>query len=503
MPQDRAPTDIPGLDEILGGGLLRQRTYLIVGSSGTGKTILSLQWLLAGERRGEKGLYITLAEPGTDLQRDVSDFGWRVDDTTLLDLTHESEPPGLDWNEYSIFAPSAVERVPMWRQIYDAVETHRPQRLVIDSATQLRYLSTDEYQFRKNILRLVGHLSRSGCTSFLLFEPTELERETSVALAADGVLRLKNEISPTRIIGLRGVQVDKLRGSDFMSGLHPMRISGEGIHIWPHRIETAGDEAPGDELITSGILELDELLGGGLESGTATILSGPTGVGKSTLGVQFLTHAATHGKRAVLFTFEEAVGSVLVRSRAMGIPLDAPLREGTLKIRRMNAMEQYPDEFLSLVREAVEQDGCTVVMIDSLRGYHLAMQEYGSPQAHMHNLVTYLDRQGVTSLLVSEVEDIVGSLAATNLGVSYLIDNLIVLRYAEFRGQVNKVISCLKKRIGGFQPELRELKISAKGIEVGKKLENLRGILTGMPAMADEGWHPGAGSPSLTPPATD
>jgi circadian clock protein KaiC len=486
MTQERAPTDIPGLDEILGGGLLPQRTYLIVGSSGTGKTILSLQWLLAGERRGEKGLYITLAEPGADLQRDVADFGWNVQDTTLVDLTLESEPAGLDWSEYSVFTPSDVERVPMWRQIYDAVETHRPQRLVIDSATQLRYLSTDEYQFRKNILRLVGHLCRCGCTTFLLFEPTELERETSVALAADGVVRLRNEISPTRIIGLRSVQMDKLRGSDFISGLHPMRITPAGIRIWPHRIEVAGDAAPGETLVPSGIKALDELLGGGLESGTSTILSGPTGVGKSTLGVQFLTHAAVQGKRAVLFTFEEAVGAVLVRSRALGIPIDAPLAAGTLKIRRINAMEQFPDEFLALVREAVEQDGCTIVMIDSLRGYHLAMQEYGSTQAHMHNLVTYLDRQGVTSILVSEVEDIVGSLAATNLGVSYLIDNLIVLRYAEFRGQVNKVISCLKKRIGGFQPELRELRITSAGIEVGRKLENLRGILTGMPAMAED-----------------
>lgn len=425
-PEDRVPTDVPGLDEILYGGLLPQRTYLIVGSSGTGKTILSLQWLLAGARRGEKCLYITLAEPGTELHRDVAGFGWSLDEITLLDLTYESEPPGLDWSEYRVFAPDDVERVPMWRQIYEAVATHRPQRVVIDSATQLRYLSTDEYQFRKNILRLVAHLCQSGCTSFFLFEPTELERENSMALAADGVLRLRNEISPARVIGLRAIQVDKLRGSDLLSGLHPLRITHEGIRIWPHRIEGGGDYAPGGEMVSSGLQELDELLGGGIESGTATILSGPTGVGKSTLGVQFLAQAAINGKRSVLFSFEESAGSVLTRSRALGIPIDAAMEAGALKIERINALDLYPDEFLARVRHAVEEEGCEVLTIDSLRGYQLAMQEYGSSEAHMHNLATYLNRQRVTSILISEVEQIVGSLAATNLGVSYLIDNLIV-----------------------------------------------------------------------------
>lgn len=484
MAEQRVPAGIPGVDEILQGGLLPRRSYLLVGGAGSGKTVFSVQWLLEGHRRGERVLYITLTEPSGDIQRNMATFGWQMEGIEWLDLTPTSDADE-NGEEYQVFSPSEVEQVAVWQAIYQAVQEKRPQRLVIDSVTQLRYLSTDEYQFRKKVLGLVGFLNKSGCTSLLTFETSELERESSVGLAVDGLIWLRAEVSPSRVIGLRSIQVEKFRGSNFISGLHPMRITDGGIRVFPHRIEPIGGSHRTVELLPSGIPQLDELLGGGLESGTTTIISGPSGVGKTTLGVAFLTSAIARGKRAVLFTFEEAVESLVIRSRGIGMPLDTVLEAGTLKVVRLNPMEQYPDEFLGKVREAVEHEGFELVMIDSLRGYQLEMEQFGTPLDHVRNLVHYLNRHGVTSFLINEVEFITGSLRTTELAVSHLADNIILLRYAEYAGQVIKVIACLKKRLGNFQSDLRQLRITAQGIRVDEKLENLRGILTGVPEYSD------------------
>lgn len=475
------PTGIPGLDEVVHGGLIRQNSYLIVGGPGTGKTILSFQWLLAGKEQGERALYITLAEPGGKIERNVRSFGWQLDGIEMVDLTPtiaEAKSPDA---EYHVFHPSEVERTPVWQGIYDVVAKYKPVRLVIDSITQLRYLSTDEYQFRKQMLTLVSFLDGCGCTSFLVFEPTELEKETSVALAVDGIIRLHRDISPGRVIGLRSIEVEKLRGSDFMSGLHQLRIGAQGVSIFPHRIETPSEAKPGAKKLGSGSARLDELLGGGIESGTTTIITGPAGAGKSTLGVKFLTQSVEAGDRAVLYAFEESVQSIVTRCEGVGIQVRRLLDDGTLRIVRVNPMELYPDEFLGLIRQSVEKEGCRVVMIDSLRGYELAMEEFGTMIANVSNMVIYLNSKAVTTLLINEVENITGDLRATEFAVSYVADNIILLRHAEYGGQVIKIIGCLKKRLGTFQPELRQFYITSDGIEVSEKLERMRGILTGVP----------------------
>lgn len=479
---ERMPTGIPGLDEAVHGGLITQNSYLIVGGPGTGKTILSFQWLLEGVRRGESALYITLAEPGGKIERNVRSFGWRLEGVEMVDLTPRAATSGGPEAEYQVFHPSEVERTPVWQGIYDAVEKHKPARLVIDSITQLRYLSTDEYQFRKQMLALVAFLDACGCTSFLVFEPTEMERETSVALAVDGIIRLHREVSPNRIIGLRSIEVQKLRGSDFMSGLHQMRIGAQGVSIYPHRIEKPGEAKPGEKMLSTGIPNLDDLLGGGLESGTTTIVTGPAGAGKSTLGMKFLSRSVAAGDPAVLYAFEESAQSIVKRCEGIGMPVQELVDAGTLSIVRVNPMELYPDEFLGMVRGAVEREGRRVVMVDSLRGYELAMEEFGTMVANISNLVTYLNGRGVTTLLINEVENITGDLKATEFAVSYVADNIILMRYAEYNSRVIKIIACLKKRLGTFEPELRELHITSGGIEVSEKLENLRGILTGIPA---------------------
>lgn len=478
----RMSTGVPGCDEILGGGVVSGRSYLIGGAAGSGKTVFSIQWLRTAHLNGKKCMYITLSEPSIQIARNVVGFNWNTDEINIVDLSPAQEALNHHFGEYQVFPPSEVENIPVWQSIYAAIEKNSPDCVVIDSVTQLRYLATDEYQFRKNVLGLVSYLNRANITSFLLYEPRELEHDVSVALAVDGVIRLRSGVSPELAIGLRSFQVEKLRTSDFMSGYHPMRIDSSGITVFPHRIERTGSSVPGTEMMSSGIPRLDDLLGGGLESGTTTLLTGPTGTGKSTLGTQFLAHHARHSP-SILFTFEEPEAFIAGRSRSIGASVDDVLASGALKIVRVNPLEQYPDEFLAVVRQAVETDGRRMVMIDSLRGYQFAMEEFGKSQAHIHNLVTYLSRQGVTTLLINEVEHITStSLKATDLGVSHLADNIILMRYAEHAGQVIKVVCCLKKRIGNFEAELRQIEVGKSGIHISEKLHNLHGILSGMPA---------------------
>lgn len=481
----RCPVGIPGVDEILKGGLLEGRSYLLAGSAGTGKTIFSLQWLIHERNRGRKTLFITLAEPRGDVSDNIQGFGWNLEGVAVADLTPARLGQGSWDEEYHIFPPEEVESLPYWRKVCEAIEQHRPECMVLDSLTQLRFVSPDDFQFRQKIMLLVALLSQRQCTGLLLYEPLEMVKDSSVALAVDGIFRLRKEISQARVVGLRDFQVEKMRGSDFLYGMHPLKIDGNGVHVFPHFIEKTGNLTnPGETLVRSGLSELDQMLGGGIENGTTTLITGPSGVGKSTLSSVFIRNSVIERKeRGVYYSFEESRNSLVARCKGLGIPIDDLLENGSLKFLRINPMELYPDQFLHQVRHDVEGEGRTHVVVDSIRGYQLAMEEFGKPVAHLHNLTTYLNRHGVTTYLTIESETITGSMRASELVMSHLADNILVMRYADYAGQVIKVMGCLKKRIGHFSPELRELvlKPAPEVIRVGPVLSGLRGILAGIP----------------------
>ncbi len=476
---ERVPTGISGLDLILNGGYFRNSSYLVMGDVGTGKTIFSIQWLLDGIKKGEKCLYITLAEGVEQLLNNISPFGWDLEALKIKDFS--PQPSELNHlGDYEIFFPSEVEEEPFWQQLYRTIEAEKPDRLVLDSVTVFHDLSANEYSFRRRLIAFIKYLYQHRCTTIFLADAQEIKALVSISMAVDGVIKLHLRLSKARFITSRTIEILKFRGSDFLSGEHPFRITSSGIKIFPHIIEHPRHNFKDQKIYSSGVQELDEMLGGGIEGGTVTLITGPSGIGKSTLAAQFVTQIVSQGVPSVYYLFEEYLEMMFTRGQKVGIPLREAMKKG-LQVERINPLELLPDEFLEMVRQKVNQEGVRCVVLDSIRGYMLAMEEFGNLRAHFYNLVAFLTSKGVTTFAVNEIENVIGPLKISEIGISNLADNVILMRYAEYEGKIIKVINCLKKRLGACQPELREFEITDKGLKVGPPLDYMKGVLSGIP----------------------
>lgn len=479
---DRISTGIPGIDEILCGGLLPASAYLLVGGPGTGKTVLSLRFLMEGARRSEKCLLISFGESERRVRRDAASFGWSLDGIHFEDFSGIGSgrvPAG----EYKVFRLSDVEGEPVWGRLRETIAKYEPARLVIDSVSFLKFLSADEFQYRRQLQSLLAQLSGQGCVCILLVSPLELEKDATLAFAVDGVVRLERILSENRLVEIRTLEVEKFRGSSYLGGRHAMRISESGISLWPHRTEPIAGAGTPTGLITSGIEGVDELMGGGLPTGSSTLIAGPAGAGKTTLGVQLLASAAASGLKGALYSFEESIESIIRRCRGLSIPLEEHIRENRILMRQVNPMEVYPDEFAETVRRDIEQQRCDVILLDSLRGYEMALETFGNAVANVQNLIQLVRRLGRSLIVISEQELVTGNLQISRAGVSYVSDNVLLLRLAEYRGEVIRLIVCLKKRGGAHQTAIRELKFSNEGISVGRTFKELSGLLTGVPVL--------------------
>ncbi|MCX7854787.1 MAG: AAA family ATPase [Anaerolineae bacterium] len=478
MHPQRISTGVPGLDEILHGGLIPGRAYLIRGGPGTGKTTLGLHFLSAGATLGEKTLCITLTEPAGQIRQNAERRGIDISQVEFLDLT-----PTPDFfvqvETYDIFSPAEVERGPITQQITEAVKSICPARVLVDSMTQFRYLATDPFQYRKQVLSFVRFLTESGATVLFTSESSPEAPDADLQFLADGIIELQREGDQ------RSLSVLKFRGSSFRQGRHSMRLDEEGMKVFPRLTPEVYRREFIPEPIPSGVPELDELLHGGLERGTTTLITGASGLGKTTLGLQFMKEAAGRGERSVVYLFEESVETLLTRCQSVNIPAGVMVERGTLNIVRVEPLQYTPDEFARLVRQEVEEKGTRIVMIDSVAGYRLSIRGEDLT-AHLHALCKYLTNMGATVLLTVEVEQIVGDVTATGLGISYLADNILFLRYLEINGELRKAIGVLKKRLSDFEKTLREIEITRYGIKVGKPLTHLRGILTGTPEFVRE-----------------
>jgi circadian clock protein KaiC len=485
----RCPTGITGLDEVLHGGLVPRRAYLVRGGPGTGKTTLGLHFLRAGIALGESALLITLESNETQLRTDAATQGLDLESVDVLDLS-----PTRDFfaqnQSYDIFSAADVERDPTTQKIVEFIESRKPTRVFVDAITTLRYLAPDAFQFRKQALSFLRFLVEHGATVLMSSEPTSSVPDDDLRFMSDGIIELDTSKAHGGL--RRSLSVAKLRGSDFAGGHHAVRLTDAGMSVYPRLVPASHEREFEVELVPSGVATLDEMLGGGIERGTITILSGPSGVGKTTLGMQFMKEAATRGERSVVYAFEEQLTTLLHRCEAIGIPVREMIKGGNLAVVPVEPLRFSPAEFALLVRREVEDFGARIVMIDGIAGYRLTLAG-DDLVMQLHALGRYLKNMGVTVIFINEVESITGEFRATEVGVSYLCDNLVFLRYLEIGGELRKAIGVLKKRLGDFGKQLREMTITQDGLKVGEPLRGLRGVLTGAPE-----WVNGVGDQSTS-----
>ncbi|WP_418281472.1 ATPase domain-containing protein [Halorubrum sp. DTA98] len=477
---ERCTTGVEGLDSILHGGLVPERSYLVRGRPGTGKTILGLHFLTDGVERDETVLYINLEETTADIEQNASTLGFDTDGIHFLDLSPTSDFFAGD-RGYDIFESSEVERDPTIDAIADRVTSLEPDRVFVDPISQLRYVANDEYQFRKQSLSFMRLLSEQGATVLFTTQATDATPDDDLQFMSDGTIELGYGSTG------RTISVPKFRGSATRSGDHSVAITDEGLVVYPELHPDEYGQEFIDEPISSGVPEMDALLDGGLDRGTVSVITGPTGVGKTTTGTQFMKEAAERGERSVMYLFEETEGTFMRRSEAIDIPVTEMRERGTLHVEEVEALSTSPQEFADMVRREVESKGTEVVMIDGVSGYKLSLR--GSDDElvrQLHTLGRYLKNMGVTVIMVEEVANITGEFQATNSGISYLADNIVFLRHLELRGEMRKLIGVLKMRTSDFERTLREFEITEHGITVGEPLAGVQGILSGTPRWTDE-----------------
>lgn len=470
----RILTGVDGLDQILHGGLIPQRAYLIRGGPGSGKTTLGMHFLATDN--ASDSLLVTLGEDESQLRENARRSGICLDGVAVLDVS-PGQASDVGSGTYNLLESWDVEGNTTQDCILDHVRAHRPKRVLIDSLSQMRYLAPDTFQFRKQVLSLFRTLTNEGATVLFTSEDSADEDDKALTFLSDGVISLE----PTDYGRL--CKITKFRGSDFEDGPHFYQLDQHGMTLFPRLKPGNFFRSQAHTQISSGIPEFDALTHGGIERGTVTLLSGPTGVGKTTLGAQLITQAAANGERAVMYNFDENASTFFTRCRQIGLAADDMVDKGNLRFEAIEPLLYHPDQFAARVREEVETANTTMVMIDSLSGYQQSMCGENL-QARVHALCRYLINMGVTVVLVNETFTITGTQArVTEYGLSYVADNIIMLRYIELNGELRKTIGVLKKRAGSFEKVLREFDITKDGLKVGQALHGMRGLMNGIPEM--------------------
>lgn len=475
----RARLGIPGLDEILHGGLIPARLYLIDGNPGAGKTTLALHFLREGVRAKERSLYVTLSETIEELQAGAQSHGWSLDGIELVELIADQSEFDGD-AQLTMFHPSEIDLTETTRKVLEAIERVNPQRLVFDSLSELRLLAQNSLRYRRQILAFKQFLVGRDCTVLMLDDRTGDVADMQLQSIAHGVISLDHN-APTYGRARRELQVLKFRGSDFASGFHDFVVRKGGLTVFPRL--SAGDHVDSLErrFIASGVSDLDKLLGGGIERGTSTLLIGPPGSGKSSIALQYAIAAAAGGEHGAIYAFEETKAATLVRSRGLGLIINEGTEPGQILVRQIDPAEISPGEFAFMIRESVERDHARVIVIDSLNGYLNAMPADRFLTAQLHELLAYLSNRGVATFIVVAQNGMMGSSMQSPVDASYLADSVVLLRFFEHAGKVKKAISVLKKRTGSHEESIRELSFSGDGIHLSGPLLQLRGVLTGVP----------------------
>ena len=472
-----AATGIKGLDHILLGGFPRNRVYLVQGDPGVGKTTLGLQFLLEGIREGETALYITLSESKNELEAVADSHGWSLEGLHIYEQLVGEE--ALTEEETTVFYPAEIELGETIKGMLLEVERLKPQRVVIDSLSEIRLLAQSGLRYRKQILALKQFFAGRNVTVLCLDDRTNDVSDLQLQSVPHGVVELER-FTPLYGAARRRLQLVKVRGLRFRDGYHDFAIETGGLIVYPRLVAAEHRSTLPHEPIPSGLPALDVMLGGGISRGSSTVVMGPAGSGKSAVASQYICAAASRGEKAAMFLFEESRNGAMNRAKTLGMALRQYVDDGTVKIRQVDPAELQPGEFAHLVREAVEEDGVRVLVIDSLNGYLNAVPEERFLLLHLHELLSYLSYHGVATILVFAQHGLLGSMQST-VDVSYLADCVILLRYFEAKGRIHKAISVVKKRSGPHETAIRGLTMTPDGLQVGEALETYHGVLTGVP----------------------
>jgi circadian clock protein KaiC len=479
--EDLVSTGIEGLDDILRGGLTPNRFYLIEGDPGSGKTTIALQFLLAGVARGERCLFVSLSETEEELRASARSHGWSLDGIEILEVI-PSEAALKQDARYTIYHPSEVELSATIGRVLEHAQRLSPSRLIIDSLAELRLLAEDALRYRRQVMALKQFFSRRDCTVICTDDRTGERRDMSLHSFAHGVLNLEHH-TPDYGVMRRRMHIAKLRGREFRQGHQDYQIVRGGIEVYPRLVAAEHASDYPREPVESGVAELDALLGGGLARGTSTLLLGPAGSGKSTIASQYAVHSANAGDRAAMFLFDENVETFRERNESLGLDLQPALDAGRLQIRQVDPAELSPGEFAHAVQRVVEKQDAKIVVIDSLNGYLHAMPSEEYLTLHLHEMLSYLGRRGVTSLLIMAQHGFAGTAMQVPVDTSYLADTVLLLRYFEAAGAVRQAVSVMKKRTGRHERTIRELSIGGNGLQIGEPIRDFQGVLTGAPTL--------------------
>ncbi|MBF6568288.1 MAG: AAA family ATPase [Candidatus Binataceae bacterium] len=480
----RAATGIAGLDELLGGGLPESCLYVIEGSAGCGKTTLALQFLFEGARLGEQTLFVSFSESEAELRMVADSHGWKLDGRVHLYVPNLAGEIVTADTDYTIFEPADVELNELMHGLRDTIERLRPRRAVIDSVLEMRMLAHDPLRYRRHIIGLKNFFAKRNCTVIFTDESAP-GRDSQLQSIAHGVIVLE-QIPRDYGASRRRLRVLKLRGSAIREGFHDLVIRHGGVQVFPALIAATHQKDFKPDLYKSGIEGLDSLLEGGLQRGGSTLIAGPSGVGKSSIACAYAMNAARNNERAALFLFDESKSTLMARSASLGMKLDDLVEAGTISITQIDPAQLSPGEFAYLVQKTVDKDGATVVVLDTLNGYLLSMPDEHFPLLHIHELLTYLNQQGVVTLVITAQNGVVGTLES-QIDASYLADTMLVLRYFESSGRVRQAISVIKNRHGGHERTIRELALVAgTGIVVGEPIIAFDGVLSGQPIYREQ-----------------
>jgi circadian clock protein KaiC len=474
----RIDTGISGLNDILGGGLPSGQMYLLEGDPGTGKTTLAMQFIMAGVKRGEKALYITLSESKAELEGSAISHGWDINQLPISEFI-PAEASLSPEQQYTVFHPSEVELAGTIQRLTQIIDDVKPERLVIDSLSELRLLAADTMRYRRQLLALKHFFGGRDTTVLLLDDRTAEGSDMQLQSIAHGVIRLE-KMRRTYGVTRRQAEIIKLRGSSFREGFHDYTIVKGGLDVYPRLVANEHSTSFAGERIQSDLPSLDKMFGGGINRGSSTLLIGPSGSGKSTLAMIYAYSAAKRGDRAIVYAFDEILRTAQDRAESLGMAVRSEIARGTLAMSQVDPAELSPGEFVWQIRRDVEQRDTRVVVIDSLNGFLMSMPGENDLTLHLHELLAFLNQKGVVTFIIYTQHGLVGSMLS-EVDVSYLADTVMLLRYFEAEGSIRQVLSIVKQRVGPHERTLRELSMGTDGVVIGEQLTSFQGVLTGVP----------------------